>query len=230
MAIFRYNDKSYEVDNQNFLLDHEAWDENFAAGMAIELDMKDGLTEPHWDVIRFIRNRFRETGACPVVHEAARLLGLNTKSLQHLFPTGYLRGACLLAGISYRYGWVYFFGEPYPVSPKQAPGNQRKINLLDKVYRVDLFGSLVDPAEWDEDFAARRAYEMGMKDGLTEHHWEIIHFLRESYYQNKKIPTIYECCEFVGIEIDEFAELFPAGYHRGAVKIAGLPTLGQKTA
>ena len=26
----------------------------------------------------------------------------------------------------------------------------------------------------------------------------------------------------VGIDIDELAELFPSGYHRGAVKIAGL--------
>jgi tRNA 2-thiouridine synthesizing protein E len=31
-----------------------------------------------------------------------------------------------------------------------------------------------------------------------------------------------ETCEANSIEIDEFATLFPDGYHRGAVKIAGL--------
>lgn len=227
MKTFKNKDRTYEVDDQNFLLDHDAWDEDFATAMAIELGMKEGLTDRHWEVIRFIRNRFKETGACPVVHETSRLLGLNTKSLQQLFPTGYLRGACLLAGISYRHGWVYYYGEPYSVSPKSESEKDRKTAPQDKVYRVDLFGSLVDPSEWDEDFAARRAYEMDIKDGLTDKHREVINFLRDSYARNKKIPTIYECCEAAKIEIDEFAGLFPTGYHRGAVKIAGLPSFGR---
>ena len=223
MKTFTYKNKTYEVDNHNFLLDYDAWDEDFAKGVAGELNMNGELTDQHWEVIRFIRNRFKETGVCPVVHETARLLGLNMKTLQHLFPTGYLRGAVLLAGISYRYGWVYYFGEPYSVSSKHETGKNQKIDSEDKVYRVDLFGFLVDPSEWDEDFAARRAYEMDMKHKLTDKHWHIIQFLRDSYAKNQKIPTIYECCEANDIDIDEFATLFPAGYHRGAVKIAGLP-------
>jgi len=94
---------------------------------------------------------------------------------------------------------------------------------------VDLFGSLVDFTEWDEDYAARRAWEMNMKTGLTDMHWQVILFLRDSYAKNNKIPTIYECCNAAEIDFDEFAELFPTGYHRGAVKIAGLPTFGRKT-
>jgi len=223
MKTFTYKNKTYEVDNHNFLLDCDSWDEDFANGMTAELNMNGELTDQHWEVIRFIRNRFKETGVCPVVHETARLLGLNIKTLQALFPSGYLRGAVLLAGISYRYGWVYYFGEPYSVSSKHETGKNQKIDSEDKVYRVDLFGFLVDPSEWDEDFAARRAYEMDKKNKLTNKHWQIIKFLRDGYAKNQKIPTIYECCEANDIEIDEFAKLFPAGYHRGAVKIAGLP-------
>ncbi len=219
MKAFTYKNKTYGVDDQNFLLDYYAWDEDFAKGMAAELNKNGELTDPHWEVIRFIRNRFEETGVCPVVHETTRLLGLNIKTLQGLFPTGYLRGACLLAGISYRHGWVYFFGEPYSVSQKNDPEEAYK----NKVYRVNLFGFLVDPSEWDENFAARRAYEMDMKNKLTDKHWQIIKFLRDGYEKNQKIPTIYECCEANDIDIDEFATLFPAGYHRGALKIAGLP-------
>jgi len=140
MRPFTYNGKTYEVDDQNFLIDHETWDQDFAIGMAYELGMTDGLTEPQWEVIHFIRNRFAETGACPVVHETLNILGLDVKSLQLFFPTGYLRGSCLLAGISYRYGWVYYFGEPYSVSTKSKPEKKHIIKNQDKVYRVDLFG------------------------------------------------------------------------------------------
>lgn len=222
MKIFTFKGKEYNVDDENFLVDHEKWDEDFARGMAPLLGIKDGLTDGHWKVINFIRDRFKDTGACPVVNETARELGLDLKSLQQLFPTGYLRGACLLSGITYMYGWVYYFEEPYPV--KSTPDPEKK----DKVYRVDLFGSLVDPSEWDEDFAARRAYEMNIKSGLTQRHWRVINFLRASYAQNGKIPTIYECCEANKLNIEEFVDLFPTGYHRGAVKIAGLPTIGKE--
>ena len=194
--------------------------------MAEELGMTGDLTARHWEVIHFIRKRFKESGACPVVHETTSLLELDAKSLQQLFPTGYLRGACLLAGISYRYGWVYYFGEPYSVAANADPGQQIEINPGNKVYRVDLFGSLVDYTEWDKDFAARRAFEMNMKSGLCDLHWQVINYLRDRYTQTRIIPTIYECCEANDIDFDEFAKLFPTGYHRGALKIAGLPTLG----
>lgn len=227
MKTFVYNRKEYEVDDQNFLIDHNTWDENFALGMAVELGLTGGLTDRHWEVILFIRKRFRETGACPVVHETTRLLELDAKSLQQLFPTGYLRGACLLAGISYRYGWVYYFGEPYSVPANPKPGQQIEIKPENKVYRVDLFGSLVDYTEWDKDFAVRRAFEMNMKNGLTDQHWQVIYFLRDRFAQTGKIPTIYECCEANQTDFEEFSKLFPAGYHRGAIKIAGLPTFGR---
>lgn len=226
MKTFKFKDKIYEIDSHNFLIDSVAWDENFAEGMAYELGMNDGLTEPHWEMIHFIRNRFAETGACPVVHETTHALDLNAKSLQQLFPTGYLRGACLLAGITYKYGWVYYSEEPYPVNSSIKHEKEPRIQLKDKVYRVDIFGSLVDIDGWDEDFAIRRAYEMNIKTGLTDKHWEIIYFLRKSFIQNKKIPTVYQCCEANQIDIEDLATLFPGGYHRGAVKIAGLPTFG----
>jgi len=226
MKTYTFNEKTYDVTNENFLINHKIWDEDFAAGMTQKLGMNESLTKRHWEVIHFIRNRFKESGACPVVNETTMALGLDLKSLQQLFPTGYLRGACLLAGITYLSGWVYHLEEPYTTSPIPELEEKQKIKAEDKVYRVDLFGYLVDPSEWDENYATRRAYEMNIKSGLTEKHWKVIQFLRESYVRNKKIPTIYECCEVNQIEIQEFAEMFPTGYHRGAVKIAGLPAAG----
>lgn len=227
MKTLKYNQKEYVIDDQNFLIDHNTWDEDFTVAMANKINMGKELSDRHWEVIHFIRNRFKETGVCPVIHETSQALGLNPKSMQQLFPTGYLRGACLLAGISYNYGWVYYFGEPYAVSEQSEFGEETGIKAKVKVYRVDLYGSLVDPSEWDKDYAARRAYEMNMKSGLCNKHWEVIKFLRDSYDRGKKIPTIYECCEANDMDFDEFAKLFPSGYHRGAVKIAGLPTFGR---
>jgi len=93
---------------------------------------------------------------------------------------------------------------------------------VEKVYRVDVFGFLIDSSEWDKDFAANRAYEMGLSEGLTEKHWEIIHFLRNKYQESNIIPTVYECCESNQIDLEKLGALFPAGYHCGALKIAGL--------
>ncbi len=225
MKTVSFEGKTYTVDDHNFLIDADTWDENFAKGMAKELGMSEGLTEEHLEVIHFIRSSFRKTGACPVIYETCRSLGLTSKTLQRLFPTGYLRGACLISGITYKYGWVYYREEPYPVEGEAPHHRTPGYVLKDKIYRVDLLGYLVDPTEWDEDFASRRAYELNIKGGLSEEHWHIIDFLRNYYMKYKKIPTIYECCEENQIEIEDLEKLFPTGYHRGAVKIAGLPTL-----
>ncbi len=57
---------------------------------------------------------------------------------------------------------------------------------------------------------------------LTSDHWRVIHFLRDAFKQSKRIPTVYETCEGCQLDLDQLEALFPDGYHRGAVKIAGL--------
>ena len=57
---------------------------------------------------------------------------------------------------------------------------------------------------------------------LTKRHWEIIRYLRKSYYTTGKIPTICETCEANHVDLDELELLFPDGYYRGAIKLAGL--------
>jgi len=57
---------------------------------------------------------------------------------------------------------------------------------------------------------------------LTQKHWSIIRFLREQFQKTGAVPTVHQTCEAFKIEIEELGELFPDGYNRGAVKIAGL--------
>lgn len=44
----------------------------------------------------------------------------------------------------------------------------------------------------------------------------------EIYEEHKRVPTVYVTCEDTGVELDLLERLFPDGYHRGLVKIAGL--------
>jgi hypothetical protein len=46
--------------------------------------------------------------------------------------------------------------------------------------------------------------------------------MRGFFEKSGKAPTVYETCESNKIETDELERLIPEGYHRCAVKIAGL--------
>ncbi len=215
-----YKGKSYEVDSDNFLVDPRSWDENFAKGMAQYLRMSENLTKEQWDVIKFIRGTYEVTGQCPNVYHTCRMFVLSFKDLERLFPTGYLRGACRLAGITYKESNI---GQHKVSWPPYKAAEDVNVISADKVYQVDIRGFLINPDDWDEYFAIYRAFDMKIPGGkLTEGHWKIINFLREYYKKNKEVPTVFETCENNSISLEELEQLFPDGYHRGAIKIAGL--------
>jgi TusE/DsrC/DsvC family sulfur relay protein len=215
MNTFTFGNKSYQIGTEEFLSDFKEWDENFARGMAPKVGIISGLSEDHWKILNFIRDTFKQTGKCPLVYETCRMNRLHLQELKKLFPAGYLRGACKLAGITYSEGyldqsWVEEFAE-------QVTSGVRD----EKTYLVNIRGFLVNPADWDRKFALYKANEMKMPK-LTNKHWQIINFLRESFEKNNMVPNIYETCEANGIDLKELEKLFPDGYHRGAVKISGL--------
>jgi len=218
MKLISFKNQIYSIDSEGFLLDYDRWDENFAERMAPEVKIPEGLTQEHWKVIRFIRERFKQNRACPLVYETCKANGLHLKDLRALFPTGYLRGACKLAGITYKERLIDYYGEKGP----EFWAEGIRPELEEKIYWVNVRGFLIDPAQWDQNYAIHKAHEMKMKEELSDEHWKIIHFLRDFFEQNGFVPTVYETCEANQIEMDELERLFPDGYHRGAVKIAGL--------
>lgn len=218
MDSFSFKGKTYEVDSKGFLLDFDKWDNNFPEGMAPKLKIAHGLTKEHWDVIHSIRSAFKATGRCPLVYETCKTNALTLKDLELLFPAGYMRGACKLAGITAAMGHL---GLQY--HPTSSSETMSFMESYDKTFTVDVRGFLVHPDEWDELYAMYRAYDMKINGGvLSDKHWQIIMFLRKSYQSNKKIPSVFETCKENGIDLEELERLFPDGYHRGAVKIAGL--------
>ncbi len=225
MRTITLGNKTYSVDMEEYLSDFNDWDENFARGIAPKVGIISGLSEDHWKIINFIRNYFKQNGKCPLVYETCRMNRLPLRELQKLFHAGYLRGACKLAGVTYKEGYY-------------APSRSRKLDQSflgefaeaatngdqeEKTFQVNMQGFLINPQEWDKRYAIYKAHEMKMPK-LTDKHWQVINFLRQSFEKNNVVPTIYETCEACDIDLEKLQKLFPDGYHRGAVKIAGLKT------
>jgi tRNA 2-thiouridine synthesizing protein E len=216
MRIFKHKGKTYDLDSEGFLLSPEKWEQGLAEGLAPEMGITAGLTKEHWDVIHFIRDCFSKTGKCPTLFETCRVNNLRRNELKRLFPTGYMRGACKLSGVSYKEAYLGADYMAHSAVDLHAVTQRQE-------YRVDVRGFLVDPDEWDEHYAAHLAHEMKIPGGvLSQQHWQIIRYLRTGYYKSGKIPTAVETCDANDIDIDDLERLFPDGYHRGAVKIAGL--------
>ncbi|MCL1979625.1 MAG: TusE/DsrC/DsvC family sulfur relay protein [Proteobacteria bacterium] len=217
MDSFQYKNVTYELDDQGCLVDLAAWNKDFAEGMARICDVPVLSTE-HWDVINYVRDVFDKTGVCPTIFAACKANGLRPQEMQKLFPTGYHRGVCRIAGVCYRVSNI-----PYGLHIRQSVAELRAMSGGDKVYTTDVRGFLVDPDLWDENFAVHRAMEMNIPDGkLLDDHWRIIYYLRDVYQVQHRIPNIYETCESCDLDLDTFELLFPDGYHRGALKTAGL--------
>jgi tRNA 2-thiouridine synthesizing protein E len=206
--------RDYEVDSRGFLIRPEDWDERFAERTAPEVGITSGLTDEHWRVIRFVRAAFEKHRQVPLVYVTCVNNRLKTRDLKRLFPAGYHRGVCRLAGVSYRTDYYSFWIDAEQLETEARPPTAE--------YRVDAFGFLIDHTEWDPRFAINKARELKMPEGLTAKHWRIIHYLRDAVARTGELPTVTTACEDNDLELEDLWRLFPDGYHRGAVKVAGL--------
>jgi tRNA 2-thiouridine synthesizing protein E len=213
--------REYRVDGDGFLTDFDDWDESFAESMAPKFGIAGGLTPRHWEVIHYIRRMFVEYGQCPLVYHTCKANGLRIRDLQTLFPSGYLRGACRLAGVTYKHGYHGSGSLPAAAArPAAARQGEAELAAAATTYTIDVHGFLVDPSQ-DEAYARNRAAEMKLPK-LTDAHWRVLRFLRERHAASGVVPTIYETCAGNGLELEDLERLFPDGYQRGAVKLAGL--------
>lgn len=207
-----FHGKKYTLDSQGFLDPSEQWDKNFAQGMAKLLGIYDGLTETHWEFINYLRRKFIDEKTVPVVVYACTDNKLRLHKFRRLFPTGYHRGACKIAGINYKFmmqtnHWLTY----------ETPQSLRS------KFEMSSTGFLQDYKKWKIDFAHFIIQEWGQTKGLTDRHKKIIHYLRDYYETTQNIPTLFETCGANNLNLKELRELFPEGYRRGACRMAGLP-------
>ncbi len=206
------NEKIYSLDEHGFLYPPEQWDEAFAEGMARRLGIYDGLTPEHWTFIHYLRKKFLEEKTVPLVVHACADNSLRLSRLAFLFPTGYHRGACKIAGLNFQF--------MFDVNPWIT---YESLSVLKSHYKLTPMGFLESFDTWEDRFAQIVASEWNLPEGLTVKHWQIIHYLRDFYERTHTVPTVFATCNANDIELSEFRDLFPGGYRRGACRMAGLP-------
>jgi TusE/DsrC/DsvC family sulfur relay protein len=86
------------TDPEGFLLDPADWDE----ALAVEIAHANGipeLTARHWQVVKFMRARYLETGTAPTIRSLGKESGVPVKELYQLFPKGPAKLAAKIGGI-----------------------------------------------------------------------------------------------------------------------------------
>ena len=74
------------------------WTEELAATIAAENGIPE-LTDRHWQVIRFMRERYLATGESPSVRVIGKESGVPVKELYELFPKAPGKLAALIGGV-----------------------------------------------------------------------------------------------------------------------------------
>lgn len=96
------------IDDEGYLIDPQDWSEELAEEFASQENIP--LTEDHWDVIRFMRGFYEERQIAPdaryvIKHLAERLGTAARNKLFEMFPYGYVKQACKIAGMKRPRGW-----------------------------------------------------------------------------------------------------------------------------
>ena len=97
-------ERAIEVDAEGFLQNPDQWDENLAVEIARDLGIT--LGEKHWQVIRFMRERFLTTGTAPSIRALGKESGVPIKELYQLFPKGPAKLAAKIGGIPKPHGCI----------------------------------------------------------------------------------------------------------------------------
>jgi dissimilatory sulfite reductase related protein len=77
-------------------------------------------------------------------------------------------------------------------------------------------------ADWTEPLAEEIARAHGIEE-LTDRHWEVIRFMRESYEATGAAPSVRALAKASGVPVKELYALFPKGPAKLAAAIAGVP-------
>jgi dissimilatory sulfite reductase related protein len=87
-----------DLDAEGFLADPAQWNEQIAEEIAHQNGIAE-LTDRHWQVVRFMRDRYLTTGTAPSIRSLGKESGVPVKELYQLFPKGPAKLAAKIGGI-----------------------------------------------------------------------------------------------------------------------------------
>ena len=104
MGTIDVSGKTYEVDEEGYLVDLSQWNEELAGEIAKA--EKIDMTPNHWEVVNFLREYYNEYQIAPAVRVLTKAIGKklgadkgNSQYLYELFPYGPAKQACKIAGL-----------------------------------------------------------------------------------------------------------------------------------
>jgi sulfur relay protein, TusE/DsrC/DsvC family len=89
---------SVDVDAEGFLTNADQWTERIAEEIAEQNGIPE-LTDRHWLIVSFMRERFLSTGTAPSIRSLGKESGVPVKELYQLFPKGPAKLAAKIGGI-----------------------------------------------------------------------------------------------------------------------------------
>ena len=104
MPTIEVNGKSYETDEEGYLVNLGEWTEDVAKHIAQTENVE--MSSNHWEVVNFLRNYYEEYQIAPAVRVLTKAIGKqlgaekgNSQYLYELFPYGPAKQACKIAGL-----------------------------------------------------------------------------------------------------------------------------------
>lgn len=98
MAEVSYKGKSFEVDEDGFLLRFDEWCPEWLEYVKDSEGISE-LNEDHQKILDFLQDYYRKNGIAPMVRILSKNTGYKLKEVYELFPSGPGKGACKMAGL-----------------------------------------------------------------------------------------------------------------------------------
>jgi tRNA 2-thiouridine synthesizing protein E len=90
--------RAVAFDDEGFFEDFDSWSEAIFVALAQESGIA-AVTDPHWQVVRFLRDFYAYNGRAPLNNQLRQGTGMSLLELERLFPEGLKQGARRLAGL-----------------------------------------------------------------------------------------------------------------------------------
>ena len=104
MSTIEVAGKSFETDEEGYLVNLAEWNEDIAGHIATLENVE--MTPNHWEVVNFLRKYYEEYQIAPAVRVLTKAIGKqlglekgNSQYLYELFPYGPAKQACKIAGL-----------------------------------------------------------------------------------------------------------------------------------
>lgn len=236
MQSLEVNSVGYELTTDGRLKNPEDWSEEVAEALA----SADGLvlTNEHWDVIKVMRNYYREYNIPPIrkllkkalseryTHERAK-----DEYLHGLFPNDVLIQGTRIAGLPASLLDTELDNAHHTTIRKESSAGvefNQEFEFEGKLIKIYPHGNLVNLDDWNEPLAEYLAEKESIT--LTEEHWEVIRFLRKFYFEFGIAPMVKLLMKHMKDNLggqkgsrSYLYGLFPRGPALQGSLIAGLP-------